>query len=67
MVARVSVTAPLGRDSPHIALGGFAVAVDKKYFELPVGTIGQAVGFAVMVLLVVAVARQLPLPKVIRP
>jgi hypothetical protein len=39
----------------------------KKYFELPVNTIGQAVGFAVMVLVIVAVARQLPLPKVLRP
>ena len=44
------------------------MAVDtKKYFDLPVSTIGQAVGFAVLVLVVIAVARMLPLPKIIAP
>jgi hypothetical protein len=60
--------AALAQFSPVIVRRAVNVAVDtKKYFELPVGTIGQAVGFAVLVLVVIAVAKQLPLPKVIRP
>ena len=44
------------------------MAVDtKKFFDPPISTVGQAVGFAVAVLVVIAVARMLPLPKVIRP
>lgn len=41
--------------------------MNSKYFELPVSTIGQVVGFAVTVLVVIAVARMLPLPKIIKP
>jgi len=62
------LTAPSGVLTPQQPQEGLPVPLDtKKYFELPVSTVGQAVGFAIAVLVVIAVARMLPLPKIIKP